>query len=89
MADNTLLLKWGTLKGWAFDAPACQEALQRYIDLGMAPGAMQQDDTPAHKDALCALIDAVAANDGTIINDWSGEHMSADQAKDYVRNYGK
>lgn len=35
-------------------------------------------------EALCTIVDAV---DGNIINDWSGEKMSKDEAKAYIREY--
>lgn len=79
-----LLLKWGTLKGWNLENEKSREAAQRYADLGMSMSAMQQNDTPAHKQALCDLIDAI---DGPITNDWSGEEMSKDEAKRYVMEY--
>lgn len=84
--SGSLTLKWGTVKGWSgLDATALS-AMQKYADLGMAMGAMQQEMTPAHVDALCAVIDAV---DEPIFNDWSGEEMTRDQAKEYVRDYAK
>ena len=75
-----LLLKWGTLKGWNLESDKSLEAAQKYADMGMALGAMQQRDTPEQKQALCELIDAI---DGEITNDWSGEVMSKDEAKKY------
>ena len=38
--------------------------------------------TPAHKQAVCDLIDAVNCEE--IWNDWTGEKMSKDEAKKYV-----
>lgn len=35
--------------------------------------------------ALCNLIDAI---DGEIMNDWSGEQMTKEEAKQYVMEYG-
>jgi len=84
MAEE-LLLKWGTLKGWRLESEASKAAMQRYIDGGdVSMGAMQQSDTDAQKQAIYDLIDAV---DGPIQNDWSGEMMTKDQAKQYVREY--
>lgn len=83
---ESLLLKWGTLKGWDLTHEATKAAAQRYADFGMSMGAAQQRDTPEQKEALCALIDVL---DGTIHNDWSGEEMTKDEAKAYVRDYGK
>lgn len=85
MTDEYLLLKWGTLKGWNLgDNEAARAAAGRYEAEGMSAGAMQQCDTPTQKDALCDMIDAI---EGPITNDWSGEEMSKDEAKRYVREY--
>lgn len=86
MSDGpeSLLLKWGTLKGWDFKHEATKEAARHYASFGMSAGAMTQRDTDEQKEALCALIDAV---DGPITNDWSGETMTKDEAKKYVREY--
>lgn len=82
-----LLLKWGTLKGWKLESEASKAAAQKYVDFGMSGnGAMMQHDVPDQKTALCELIDSI---DGEILNDWSGDVMTKDQAKDYVLSYGK
>ena len=83
---DSISLKWGTLKGWSFESDKAKAAAQKYADYGMSWGAMQQRDGPEQKEALCALIDAV---DGEIVNDWSGEVMTKDEAKAYVRESGK
>lgn len=85
MAES-LLLKWGTLKGWNIESEASRKALDKLHELGMCMSAAMQDRTPAHKEALCELIDAV---DGEIQNDWTGETLTKDQAKEYVLNYRK
>jgi hypothetical protein len=82
--SESLLLKWGTLKGWELESDASKEALRRYADHGMSMSAMAQHDTKDQKEALCDLIDAV---EGEIQNDWSGEIMTKDEAKKYVREY--
>lgn len=84
---DSLLLKWGTLKGWDLESEAALAAMQKYAETGQhSYGAMQQRDTPEQKQALCDLIDAI---DGEIQNDWSGEMMTKEQAKAYVMEYGK
>lgn len=83
MAES-LLLKWGTIKGREVETDASREALKRFIDLGMSMSAMSQDMTSEHKKALCDLIDAI---DGEIMNDWSGETLSKEAAKKYVMEY--
>ncbi len=85
MSQDSLLLKWGTLKGWDLNSPAACEAAKAYAAAGeMSASAMHQRDTPAQKQALCDLIDAI---DGPIQNDWSGEEMTKAEAKAYVLNY--
>jgi hypothetical protein len=83
---ETLWLKWGTLKGWDFrPGGAAMTALAAYSDAGeCASGAMMQEDTIEQIDALCAIVDAV---DGEIRNDWTGEVMSKEEAKAYIRQY--
>lgn len=82
--NEHLLLKWGALKGCNLETDKSKAAFKRYAEHGIAMGAMQQDYTPELKRAVCDLIDAI---DGEIQNDWSGEMMSKEQAKDYVLNY--
>lgn len=87
VGQESLLLKWGTLKGWDLETDASMAAMRKYHEAGsVSMGAMSQRDNDAQKDALCELIDAL---DGEIQNDWTGETMSKDQAKEYVRTYGE
>ena len=84
MGEESLTLKWGTLKGWDLKSDKSLELMKRYVDLGMSLGAMSQRDTPEQIDIICELIDAI---DGEIWNDWEGKVMTKDDAKDYVREY--
>jgi len=86
VSRENLLLKWGTLKGWSDLTPASVAILQRYADIGYSMSAAMQHDSEEQKTILCELIDQI---DGTIRNDWSGEDMTAEQAKAYVLEYGK
>ena len=82
-----LTLKWGTLKGWDFtDNEVGLKLLREYNELGASMSAMAQHDVPRQKEIICALIDI--CEDGTVYNDWDGEHMTNDAAKAYVMNYG-
>lgn len=82
MAD--ILLKWGNLKGWSgFTAEHPGAEIGRKFLEGSGPSAMERLDGE-QRELLCALIDTV---DGTITNDWSGEEMTKDEAKAYVREY--
>lgn len=86
MADK-LYLKWGTLKGWDAETPEFQAALQKYFDVGTTSiSAMLQHDNPAQQEAI---LEAIEACSGDIINDWSGEKLSKEEARDYIMNYGK
>ena len=85
--SDTLILKWGTLKGWDLKSEAALSALDRYAKGGdVSMSAMAQRDNAEQKQALCDLIDAV---DGTIENDWTGDTMSKAEAKEYVLTYGQ
>ena len=85
MSEEYLLLKWGTLKGWNFeDNEKAQKLMEKYLEMGMSMGAMQQKDTPEQKQLICDIIDVVNCE---IQNDWSGEIMTKDEAKKYVMDY--
>ena len=51
-------------------------------------GEIEFKDNPAQKQALCDLIDAVAAAGGTIRDDWTSKTMTAGEAKRYVMSGG-
>ena len=86
MSEQSLTLKWGTIKGWngITEGTPAREALERYHAESVSMDVMQQNDTDAQTQALCDLIDAIV---GEIYNDWSGENMTKDEAKKYVREY--
>lgn len=83
--EESLSLKWGTLKSWNLKTDKSREVMKRYIDFGMTGGAMQQKDTPEQKQLICELIDAL--NCETIWLDWDGVQVSKDDAKKYVMEY--
>jgi len=80
-----LSLKFGTLKGWKCTSEASKEALRRYAEGGVSWSLVSQKDTDEQKQALRDLIEAI---DGPIYNDWDGEVMTKEQAKEYIRSYG-
>lgn len=84
----TLALKWGTVKGWSDLTDPCADALQKWADYGVSLSAARQVNKPGQTQALCDAIDVIAAEGGTFYNDWSGEDMTADQAKSYIMEYG-
>jgi hypothetical protein len=86
MESEYLLLKWGTLKGGKAESEKSREALGRYLNGEVSMSAMAQRDTDDQKQAIYDLIDAI---DGPITNDWSGESMTKEAAKKYVKEYGQ
>jgi hypothetical protein len=85
--SDYLLLKWGTIKGWCLEnSPEAFTLLQEYNSLGVSMSVMAQKDTPAQKELILKIIDAV---NGPIENDWSGEvYASKEDAKKYILEYG-
>jgi len=87
---DELTLKWGTLKAWQMKSQAGQEALKRFFDAGdVTASAMMHRNSDGQIDAICDMIDATAASGGEIWNDWVGVAMTPEDAKKYVREYGK
>ena len=82
---NSLTLKWGTLKAWNFAGDEkAKELFKEYNEIGSSCSTMMQKDTPRQKEIICSLIDLV---DGAVENDWTGEHMTKEDAKKYVMEY--
>jgi hypothetical protein len=84
---DSLSLKWGTLKSWDIYSETGRSLLKRYFEIGASMSAMMQNDTPEQKDIICQLIDGCAGD--TIYLDWDDKDVSKEEAKEYVRNYGK
>lgn len=86
MTQQTLTLKWGTVKGWTGAEPGTEfrKALDVYFAEAVSSSAMLQNDTDHQKKAIIAMIDAC---EGTIYSDWSGNIMTKDEAKAYVLEY--
>lgn len=85
--QDSITLKWGTLKAWNLHSETSMALLQRYFEGGVSAGSMTQDDTPEQKELLCQIIDDCNAE--TIYLDWDGVDVSKDDAKRYVMEYGK
>lgn len=79
-----LYLKWGTVKGWEKLTEQSVEILQRYFKEGVPFSAMADHPDEDRKQILCELINQFT---GEIWNDWSGEKMTKDEAKQYVVTY--
>lgn len=85
MAES-LLLKWGTVKGWDDLSEKSQEIMQRFFADGVCMSAAMDKPDDDRRAILCELIDQL---DGKIQNDWSGETLTKDEAKKYVFEYGR
>lgn len=81
---SNLRLKWGTLKEWKLTTEKQKDLMMEYRMEGMSAGAAQQTDSRKQKKIICKLIDTIT---GDIINDWSGETMTKQEAKDYVMKF--
>lgn len=89
MSKDYLRLKWGTLKEICYSSEPVRLALERYHAAGpRSMSAAAHEDSPAQKEALCDLIDAVAAVGGDVRDDWTGKLMTPEEAKAYVRAGG-
>ena len=87
---DELSLKWGSLKSWHMKSQAGQDALKRFFEAGSVnASAAMQKNSEGQIDAICDMIDATAASGGEIWNDWDGVVMTPEDAKKYVREYGK
>jgi hypothetical protein len=83
---DSISLKWGTLKSWNLHSEKGRELLRKYHDIGPSMSAMCQNDTPEQKELICQMIDECNAE--TIYLEWDGVHVSKDEAKKYVMDYG-
>jgi hypothetical protein len=79
-------LKWGTLKSWNIQNPETWSIMEKYFELGQSMSAMMQRDTDEQKELLCQVIDKIGE---PVYLDWDGEYVSTEEAKEYIRNYGK
>lgn len=82
--QDHLLLKWGTLKSWNLHSKKGQRLLRKYFKLGSSMSAALQHDTPEQKELICQMIDEC---NGMIVNDWTGDTLTKEEAKEYVRSY--
>jgi hypothetical protein len=81
---ESILLKWGTIKGYDGLSDQSVKIVERYFADGV-PMSCAMDHPDADRRAiLCELIDQF---DGEIQNDWTGEMMTKDEAKKYVNGY--
>ena len=82
---DRLTLKFGTWKSFDLHSDKALAAKAAYFASGeRALSTMQHHDAPEQIERLCDWIDAI---DGEINNDWTGETMTKDEAKRYIRDY--
>lgn len=84
-STSSLLLKWGTLKGWSDIPESNQDILRIFLEGASSSCAADRPD----EERKHILIDLIQAHEGTIQNDWDGDFYTKDEAIDYVTNYGK
>lgn len=84
MKEESLALKWGTLKSWDFGEWAIP-LMQEYNKIGSSMSAITQKDTQRQKEIICELIDK--GNFKKVYLDWDGKLVSKKVAKKYVIDY--
>lgn len=83
--EESLTLKWGTLKQWNLDeAGPAFALLKRWAELGHSRSAPAYRDTPEQKQLICQMIDLMP---GDIYLEWFGKYVSHEEAKKYVMEY--
>jgi len=79
--DDYILFKWGSLKGFRLNSEKGKALSNEYSLLGRSISAMCQKDTERQKELINFMIDEC---DGVLQSDWSGEHFTKKQAKEYL-----
>jgi hypothetical protein len=88
MSEDSITLKWGSLKAWHLETEPAREAMQRYLDAGQhSASAMLQKDTKEQKELLCQVIDSCDLDE--VLLDWDDKMVSKDEAKEYIMEYGR
>lgn len=85
MADE-ITLKWGTLKSYNVQDEDTLKLLNKYFDEGVSMSAMAQRDTDEQKEILCQIIEKI---NRPVYLHWDGKYISVEEAKEYIRTYGK
>jgi hypothetical protein len=82
---DRLTLKFGTVKGWDLESDAAKKALDKWASYGVCAGCATHVDTEEQKKALFNLIEHM----DEIYLAWDGISVSREEAKEYVKKYGK
>lgn len=85
--SDRLSLKWGTLKDWDLFSPAALAVLRKLNTRPRSMSAMTQRDSPEEKELICELIDSL--NCDVVYLDWDNRYINKEEAKRYIREYGK
>ena len=83
--QDSLTLKWGTLKAWSFHSKKALKLLDEYSKIGSSMSAIMQRDTQRQKEIICELIDE--GDFKKVYLDWDGKHVTKARAKEYVLEY--
>ncbi len=86
--DYYLLLKWGTIKGWNIPDGKPLDLLSEIMS-NKSMSAMANRLNDNEKERVCELIDGLDKLGASFQNDWCGTKYTAQEAKDYIINYGE
>jgi hypothetical protein len=79
-------LKWGTLKSYSIQNEETWELMKKYFEAGVSVSVMTQRDTDEQKELLCQVLESIGE---PVYLEWDGVYVSVEEAKEYIRNYGK
>jgi hypothetical protein len=79
-------LKWGTVKSYNIQNEETWALMEKYLEAGVSMSAMAQRDTDEQKELLCQVLESIGE---PVYLEWDGEYVSVEEAKEYIRNYGK
>lgn len=90
---SEITLKWGTLKGWSLNVETetgkkMMTLLEEFNSEQMTMSAMLHKNSTRQTEILCELIDLSDDPNG-IYHDWDGLYLTKEEAKKYIREYGK
>ena len=80
----TVILKWGTLKGWENMSEEGMKLLKRYYEPGVSMGCATQRDDEEQKQILIELIGLPGMK---IYLDWDGRYVKKDEGIAYLKGY--
>jgi hypothetical protein len=79
-------LKWGTVKSYSIQNEGTWALMEKYLEAGTHQSAMAQRDTDDQKELLFQVLESIGE---PVYLEWDGEYVSVEEAKEYIRNYGK